>query len=295
MKYFKEIVKVSFLATSLSFATLAQDKTLPVNSDFVNFDNIKSVLKKDGLEKTVKKKKIAKKIAVKKKLDKSKKLYDLPKEDDFWRIMVEYWLVKNTSIMKWDFHKPDYGMRDYYEEFLKEVGELGVGFNILYINSANISHFAFPFGKNEYLFVISVPFIKIMDLSKLQIAILLYQDLQRLKMGHFHSHFSPSLVNKLKEGNFYQKEFPKKEINQFVVQLDKLVYEKGYDFKQQYQVTKKMDAVLMNNKKFWQNYFSLLSKIDDLTKSNLMYKNYVKIYPSPELQKNWIDPTKKVK
>lgn len=270
----------------------AQDKPLPVKNDFVNFDNIKNILKKDGLEKSIAKKKKTRKKRIKKRIDSSKRLYTLPVEEDFWRIMTEYWLVKNITILKWDFHKPDYGVRDYFEEFLKTVGSLGVSFNVLYTNSTHITHFGFPFGKNEYLFVISVPFIKIMDLSKLEISILLYEDLMRLEFGQFKAHFDPKLVEKLKDGNFYKKEYPKKELLEFSLQLDKLVYEKGFNFKQQYQVTKRMNIVLTSNKKLWQNYYSLLGKIDNLTKSNLVYKNYVKIYPSPELQRNWINPIK---
>lgn len=275
-----------------TFFAYAVEKDLPLENEFVDFKNIKSILKKDGLEKVVKKKKAVKKKKIAKKIDTQKKFYSLPSEQDFWKIMMNYWLVKNNAILKWDFHKPDYGISEYLEEFLKEVSQLGVKFNILYLNTSNITHFAFPYGENEYLFVISVPFIKIMDLSKLQISIMLYEDLLRVKNRYFESMIDAKTIADLKGGNFYQKEFPKKQIESLMKQIDDIVYEKGFDFQQQYRVTKTMQNILSNNKKYWQNYFRLLSKIDDLTKTNLMYKNYAKIYPSPELQLNWINPTK---
>jgi hypothetical protein len=283
---------ITVLLLSIVLTSAKDGKDLPIDNQFVDFQNIKSVLKKDGLEKVVKKKKQIKKVKNKANVERKKKLYDMPSDQDFWQVMMKYWLVKNTAILKWDFHKPDYGLTQYFNSFLKEVSELGVKYNILFVNSSNITHFGFPFGENEYLFVVSVPFIKIMDLSKLQISIMLYEDLLRVKNNFFQHMFPKSLISKLKDKNFYQKEFPKKDIENLMVQIDQVVYEKGFDFQQQYKVTKIMKNILSNNKKYWQNYFRLLSKIDDLSKSNLMYKNYAKIYPSPELQLNWINPTK---
>lgn len=284
---------VTLCLSSLLNPSFAQDKELPVQNDFVNFDNIKKILKKDGLEKTVKKKQVVHKKKKKKKVDKTKKLYRLPDNNDFWNLTTQYWLVKNHVILKWDFHKPDYGLAEYFEEFLKNMGEYGIKYKVLYVNSSNITHFGLPLGKDEYLFVLSVPFIKIMDLTKLQISILLYEDLTRLKFKQYQSKFDPMLVAKLKDGTFYQKKFPASELKSLMAKIDNIVFEKGFNFQEQYQVTKHLNNVLKNNKKFWQNYYSLLEKIDELTKQNLMYKDYAKIYPSPELQLNWINPTKK--
>lgn len=284
---------VTLCLSSLLSTSFAQDKELPVQNDFVNFNNIKKILKKDGLEKTVKKKQVVHKKKKKKKVDKTKKLYNLPSNNDFWNLTTQYWLVKNHVILKWDFHKPDYGLAEYYEEFLKNMGEYGIKYKILYVNSSNITHFGLPLGKDEYLFILSVPFMKIMDLTKLQISILLYEDLIRLKFKQYQSKFDPMLISKLKDGSFYQKKFPASELQKLLAKIDNIVFEKGFNFQEQYQVTKHLNNVLRNNKKFWQNYYTLLEKIDELTKQNLMYKNYAKIYPSPELQLNWINPTKK--
>ena len=55
-----------------------------------------------------------------------------------------------------------------------------------------------------------------------------------------------------------------------------------------------MDKILKSSPESWNSYFKLLKKIDQLVKNNLMYKNYLKIYPSPELQIEWLSPKKKV-
>ena len=277
----------------LIFSILTFADELPIQNDFVNFNNIKGILKKDGLEKVVEKKKIEKKKADIQKEEKLKAMYNTPSEDDFWSIMIQYWLVKNAPILKWDFNRPDYGMIPAFEGFLKDVGEYGVKFKLLFFNSSNITHFGFPMGKDSYLFVISVPFIKTMDLSKTQIAALLYEDLIRVKQGHFESMISATTLSKLRNTNFFQQLVPKKEIASLLTEIDQIVYTKGFNFQQQYQVTKYVNTVLHNNKKLWQNYYTLIQKIDELAKGNLLFKNYAKIYPSPELQMNWIDPSKK--
>lgn len=291
-------MKKIFLLTSIfftalfPFATFSQEKELPVNSDFVDFNNIKGVLQKDGLEKVVEKKQEVAQVKKIEKIDTSKKLYELPNDADFWDIMIQYWLVKNTAILKWDFERPDFGVAESFSSILRELGEVGLSYRILYLNSSNITHFAFPLAKDKYLFLVSVPFIKTMDLSKIQISLMLYEDLIRVKQGHFEANISQANVKALKNGNFYKGVAPTKEIKNFLDDIDSLIYTKGYNFQQQYEVTKYVNTVLVNNKKYWQNYYLLLQKIDDLVKSNLMYKNYSKIYPSPELQINWIDPRK---
>ena len=104
---------------------------------------------------------------------------------------------------------------------------------------------------------------------------------------------SATTLSKLRNTNFFQQLVPKKEIASLLTEIDQIVYTKGFNFQQQYQVTKYVNTVLLNNKKLWQNYYTLIQKIDELAKGNLLFKNYAKIYPSPELQMNWIDPSKK--
>ncbi len=281
----------------LQVFSFAQDKSknseLPTNNEFVNFENIKGVLKKDGLEKELQRKKEKEKKVSDQKKRYTMNLYSLPNKDDFWKIYIEYWLIKNSTILKWDFQKPDYGLKDYLDEFLRKIGEVGIKYKILYVNTPNITHFAFPFGPNEYLFLISVPFIRTLDLSKQEISLLMLENIVRVKAGHFASFFEDSLINEISNKNFYQKEFPKKGISKLMTKIDEIVLEKGFDFKQQYQTTKVMNQILLSNQSIWQSYYKMIGKIDELVKTNLMYKNYLKIYPSPELQQNWLNPSTK--
>ncbi len=283
---------IVILFISIVVQTHADEDKMPMNNDFINFENIKGVLKKDRLEQTLKEKREADLKRKKAKEIKKKKLYSLPSRNDFWKIMIEYWLVKNITILKWDFRKPDYGVGDYFTNFLRQVGEIGLTYKILYLNTPSITHFAFPVGHNEYLFVLSVPFIRSLDLSKLEISILLFEDMLRVKNEYFANAFDDKMIAKLTEGNFYKQEFPKKEIAKILEEIDKKVFEKGFNFQEQHQVTKSMNNILISDKQYWQAYYGLLGKIDQLVKNNLMYKNYVKIYPSPELQMNWLNPTK---
>lgn len=290
---FRAAITLIYSFYAISQEAPAQTNELPVANDFINFNNIKNILKTDGLEKVVEEKK---KVEVKKKeikADLTKNLYETPSEEDFWPLMLEYWLVKNTAILKWDFDKPEFGVTDVFETILKDVGELGVQYKILYLNTSNITHFAFPMGKDSYLFLISVPFIKSIDLSKIQISLMMYEDLIRVKKGYFESMIKPETLKGLRSRNFYKDIVPTAAIKSFLEEVDEIVYSKGFNFQQQYQVTQQVNSVLMNNKKYWQNYYNLIYKIDDLVKSNMMFKHYAKIYPSPELQLNWIDPTKK--
>ncbi|EQC50820.1 hypothetical protein, partial [Bacteriovorax sp. DB6_IX] len=144
----KKLIIASLLFTQFSQFAQAQSQDLPVQNDFVDFNNIKKILKKDGLEKTVQKKKVTYAKQKKQKKDKTKQLYNLPAEKDFWNIMAQYWLVKNQVILKWDFHKPDYGLNEYFRSFLKDMGEYGVKYKILYVNSSNVTHFGLPLGKD---------------------------------------------------------------------------------------------------------------------------------------------------
>ena len=69
-----------------------------------------------------------------------------------------------------------------------------------------------------------------------------------------------------------------------------LLFEKGFTFQEQFETTKEIDVLLKSDLKMWNTYLSLLEKIDTLTKNNSLYKKYGQIYPSPELQLNWLKP-----
>jgi hypothetical protein len=73
-----------------------------------------------------------------------------------------------------------------------------------------------------------------------------------------------------------------------------IVYKKGFNFQQQYETTKAMDRVLKSYPDIWSAYLRLLNKIDRLVKNNLLFKNYTKVYPSPEMQIQWLKPKEEV-
>ncbi len=259
----------------------------------IEFDRIKEVLEQDrlGQEALKKKNTIVKKI----KVDNSKKIamFDLPKKEDFWSFFSEYWIIKNATVLKWNFKKPEYGLEDSFKEFLEEVGVYELRFKILLVNTPDVTHFALPSDKNEIIFLISVPFIRTLDLSKLEISLLLLEDYVRLQKGYFESYASVKELDTFLGANYYNKDFDKTVLSKVSAKYDEIIFDKGFDFQQQFAVTERMNALLKNKVKWWNAYYLMLGKIDNLVKSNILYQKYLKIYPSPELQRNWLRPKDK--
>jgi hypothetical protein len=69
-----------------------------------------------------------------------------------------------------------------------------------------------------------------------------------------------------------------------------VLFEKGFSFQDQFETTKEIDVLLKSDLKIWNTYLTMLQKIDDLVKSNTLYKRYNQLYPSPEMQMNWLKP-----
>ncbi len=259
----------------------------------IEFDKIKEVIKKDRLDGTVQKKK--QKIVKKTNERRQRKidLYNIPGEKDFWSFFSEYWLVKNVTILKWDFKKPDYGLDISFKNFLEDLGIFEVKYKILLVNTPDISHFALPSDDGEILFLLSVPFIRTLDLSKLEISILLLEDYLRVKEGYFKEFVSVKGLKEFMGGNFHNKDLNTQILKKVAEKYDDIIFDKGFNFQQQFNVTNKMNAMLKSNLKWWNGYFLLLGKIDNLVKTNILYQKYLKIYPSPELQIGWLKPQKK--
>jgi len=258
--------------------------------EVINFDNIKAILKKDLLEDEVTKKKneidLEMRMREKKKVD----LYFYPKEEDYWPFLSEYWLVKKAPQLKWDFERPDYGLKETVEELFQNLGLYEKKFKLLLLDSPTPYHVALPYKDNEFLFIISAPFIRTMDLTKLEISVLILEDYFRSQLGYFKDFVLKKESTALFGTNFYGKNLDKSQINDSLDKYDDLLFKKGFTFQQQFETTKKIEAVLKNNPKYWSAYFNLLNKIDSLIKYNSVYKDYSKIYPSPEMQLNWIKP-----
>lgn len=278
------------LLLNTSFAEAPKKSKEELESELVDFSKIKDVIKSDGLEAEAKKKSLISLAKKKKRLEKNISRFNYPEESDFWPFMSEYWIVKNAPILKWDMRKPDYGLEDSFKRYLQELGFYQMKFKILLVDSPNMTHFSLPYRKNEALFILSVPFIRTMDLSKLEISTLLLEDFIRSQKGYFKEMATSKELNKMFGVNLHKKKFDNKLIKETLKRYDEIIFNTGFNFKQQFSVTKDMGKVLKNNMKLWNSYFSLLRKIDKLVKNNIFYDKYNKIYPSPELQINWLSP-----
>ena len=127
-----------------------------------------------------------------------------------------------------------------------------------------------------------------LDLTKVDISLLMLEDFFRLQDKYFIENIN---ADKSFVGvNFQASGFPKEKIEKIFNEYTNVVYKKGFNFQQQYDITKKMDLVLKADPMLWATYFKLLKKIDGYVKSDLLYKDYLKIYPSPELQLKWLSP-----
>ena len=131
-----------------------------------------------------------------------------------------------------------------------------------------------------------------LDLTKVDISLLLFEDFIRLEKNYFVE--SISIDKKLLSTNFYGKKIEPGLVKNVMKKYDELIFEIGYDFKQQFELTKSIDSLLKSDPVIWSAYFKLLGKIDRFIKSNVLYKDYLKIYPSPELQIKWLTPKKKL-
>ncbi|MCF8059493.1 MAG: hypothetical protein K9K67_09365 [Bacteriovoracaceae bacterium] len=292
---------ILFAASSSAQVVAANEKSSKDNEEKglepmvapVDFDKIKDVIQNDRLgSEVVKKTEVIKKKQQKRAVKKVGK-YNIPDSDEFWSFFSEYWLVKNATVLKWDFKKPDYGLDESFKSFLESLGIFEVRYKILLVNTPDVTHFALPSNEDEYIFLLSVPFIRTLDLSKLEISLLLFEDYLRVKYGYFKNYASvPGLENFI-GGNFYQKDFNVNLLEKVARKYDEIIFDKGFNFQQQFNVTSRMNAMLKSNTKLWNGYYLMIGKIDNLVKTNFLYQKYLKIYPSPELQLSWLRPKRK--
>lgn len=279
----------------ISFSLLAQNKTktsIEKEEEVIDYTNIKSVLKEDGLEKQAKlKKKIIKQIKEEKKEIQLKK-YNYPNADEFWSFASEYWLVRNAQELKWDAIRPDYGINVAFKNLLEKLGFYNKSYKIIIVDTPNMTHMGLPSNPNEFIMVLSLPFMRTLDLTKVDISLLLLENFLRIEKGYFQQNLliKPDFVGK----NFYQEGMKKEKLNELLKEYSNVIYKKGFNFQQQYDVTKSMDRLLKSYPQIWSVYFRLLGKIDSLIKNNLLFKNYTKIFPSPEMQIQWLKPKEEV-
>lgn len=274
------------IIAAFSLNTFAEEKP----SELLDFSSIKEIIKKDGLEGELKKKEEEKRVLLDKKKLAEMKRFNVPTEDVFWNMFSELWLVKNAPVLKWDFHKPDFELEKSFITLLENQGHFEKKIKILLLDSTEVIHAALPSNDQEYIFLLSLPFIRTLDLSKVEISLLLFEDFLRAKRGIFKSYVSSKELESYMGTNFAGKPFNKKLIDEHLNKYNHVLFEKGFSFQDQFEVTKEMDAFLKSDLKMWNTYLTMLEKIDQLTKSNALYKKYGQIYPSPELQLNWLRP-----
>ncbi len=247
-------------------------------------DQIKEVLIKDKLIKEADQKKIEE---LKKEVVRQKKIEAANSpvtEEEFWSLVTHLWLVKRESRLRWDFEKVDYGVNQVFQSLLKKLNISGSSYKILYLNSDVIPHVGIPTG-NEYILLISKPFIEKLDLSKQEIALILFDEYVRLKlntlMNKVNARFNNLGAKKTTQGD--------KTFEPYLSVLDQEIFVKGFSFQNQFNLTKEVVTYLKNDNSIAQIYHGLNDKIKNLVQSEQQYAYYPKIYPSPDLKETWLN------
>jgi hypothetical protein len=266
--------------------------TAPVGDgkELIDFSSIKDLIKKDGLEGELQKKQTEKRVLLDKKKLQDMKRFNVPPAEVFWNMFSELWLVKNATTLKWDFHKPDFDIEKAFISLLEAQGIYEKKIKIILLDSTEVIHAALPTNDKEYIFVLSLPFIRTLDLSKVEISMILLEDFLRARKGYFKNYVTSKELETYMGSNFAGKAFDKKLIADLLKKYSNVLLVKGFSFQEQFEVTNEMDTLLKNDLKMWNTYLTLLEKIDQLTKTNILYKKYNQIYPSAELQMNWLKP-----
>tara|TARA_Y100001954_G_scaffold49727_1_gene52528 strand:- start:6809 stop:7699 length:891 start_codon:yes stop_codon:yes gene_type:complete len=283
--------KISLLTVFLfsSIEVFGQEKTLDEKkAELLDFQSIRNILKNDSLEKIVEKKRKALANTVVKKEKKIEKSFLVPTEDEIWNFISEYWIVLNAQKLKWDFKKPHYGVVSHFEAFLEKMGFLEKKFKILILDTSLVTHFSLPANKNHSLFLLSLPFMRTLDLTKQEISVLLFEDFIRLNKGYFRDFVSLKEFKALLGSNFKKGKLKTESFFKVHKRFDQFIFNKGFSFQQQFLVTKEVARLLKGHPEYLSVYMNLLKKIDYLIKTRKEYKSYVNIYPSPELQLNWL-------
>ncbi len=260
------------------------------DKDLLDFSSIKDIIKTDGLEGQLKKKQTEKRVFIDTKKLAEMKRYNVPTQTDFWTMFSELWLVKNAPLLKWDFHKPEFDLEKSFISLLETQGHYEKKVKILLLDSTEVIHAALPANENEYIFLLSMPFIRTLDLSKVEISLILFEDYIRARKGYFKNYVQSKELESYLGTNFNGKPFNKKLVEDHLKKYNSVLLDKGFSFQEQFETTTEMDALLKSDLKIWNTYITLLEKIDNLTKTNALYKKYSQIYPSPELQINWLKP-----
>ena len=126
----------------------------------LEFNNLRNIINNDQLELTLKKQQ---EEQDQKKKEREKAIiakYQIPNEQEFWSFFSDYWIVKNTQKLSWDSKKADFGLNETFAYFLESVGFYEVNFKVLVVETPSLFHVALPANPKEYIFLISLPFMR---------------------------------------------------------------------------------------------------------------------------------------
>jgi hypothetical protein len=287
-----KIILLTFLIHAICFAQsekLQEEKEMEV----VNFNSIKKVLSQDGLSEAAFKKDKELQVLKAEQTKLEIRKYFYPTESELWGFVSDYWLIKNSPLLSWDFEKPDFGIGSSFSSTMESLGFYQKKYKILLMNSPHLVRGALP-GHEESILLLSLPFIKSLDLSRLEISLLLFEDYIRLEQGYFKKNVATEKMRTLAGTNFQGNKPDASMVEELLKNYGNQTFQKGYSFQQMFEVTKKMDTYLKSHPELWNTYFLLLGKIDRFIKTNIQYKNYINLYPSPEMQVKWLSPDDKV-
>ena len=200
---------------------------------------------------------------------------------DFLNLVANLWLVKREKILKWDFKKVDYGVNEVFQNLLKKFSTSGLNYKILYLNSDAVVHYGLSMG-DSYLLLISKPFIERLDLSKQEIALILFEEYIRLNSNiveeKLMSHIGDFQVSNLNP-----------IIDKTLLFYDDYILNKGFTFQDQYELVKSVAINIKNDKKVVELYRGLNDKIKNLIILDKSFHGYSKRFPSPDLKEKWLE------
>ena len=292
----KSLLHIIFFLTFnflLTFCLRAETNSVTTEEqklDALKFNELKEIIKKDKLAKEAKiileKKALLKKT--RKQAEDNRFFY--PNNPDYWQMMSEMWLVKNAVKLKWEFEKSDLGIGMAFKKVLEDLGIRNLHVRLLLLNSYEIPHISLPSKDNEIIFLLSLPFVREMDLSKVEISLLLVEDYWRWKEKIVIAQIDQSGGKEYEK--FVGKTFNPKKIDLAFVQktqsgITDFVFNTGLTFEQQFKVTAQMKSLLNTNKIYYKAYESLLKKRQDIIVKQPKFSDYSKRYPSPEMQIKW--------
>jgi hypothetical protein len=169
-----------------------------------SLDSISKILKNDLVDVEIKKRNQLLEQQKKEQEEKEKAEYNFPTQDEIWEIISELWIIRHASELKWNTGHPDYGIKEAVIQLFEKFGIYEITIKILLLNTPRVAHFALPTHDNTAIFLLSVPFIRNMDLTKLEIALLLFEDYLKLKEGYFVSYVQEKKLKEMSGKNYYQ-------------------------------------------------------------------------------------------